>query len=198
MLGFPFVPRSFCEFVCDRQKQTTKKNKKKTNDREVKRNLLLSCLIYLFLHWTHILITPSARSPGSTARYHSGGQTILYSLRSTKGSFKGSLGGSGSLLGAPSQCFSDETESACRSPESSPPAVARKCFLKCSYNIFVTEAPHTQTITIPLTHPNPLLTGNLLTFHQESRWNWRRGVKLDDCTAAPQSISRRNSSLCLN
>lgn len=151
--------------------------KEKSSDREVKRNLLLSRLIYLFLHWTDILITPSARSPGSTVRYHSGGQTILYSSRSTKGSFKGSLGGSGSLLGAPSQCFSDETESACRSPESSPPAVARKCFPKCSYNIFVTEAPHThthahtQTITIPLTHPNPLLTGNLLTFHQESRWN---------------------------
>lgn len=200
VLGFPFVSWSFCEFVCDRRKQT---EKQKSSDREVTRNLLLSCLIYLFLHWTEILITPAACSPGSTAWYHSGGQTILYSSWSTKGSLKGSLGRSGSLLGAPSQCFSDETESACRSPESSPPAVARKYFLKCSYNIFVTEAPHTHMLAHRLSLylwliQIPCLL--VICWHSTRKAGETSVAEssMDGCTAAPQSISRRDSSPFLN
>lgn len=70
-------------------------------------------LVYSFIMYrTDILITPSVYSQGSTAFYHSRGQTILYSSWSSRGSSVEE----GLPLGRPSKSISDETESACGLP----------------------------------------------------------------------------------
>lgn len=108
---------------------------------ERERKIYFIVLFYLFIS------LPTVTLPHHTVSMFSGAGSVI-SLGGAeqssiaRGALKGALWrrGWGSLLGDPSQSFSDETESARSSPESSPPVVGRKCFLKCSYNTLSQQA----------------------------------------------------------
>lgn len=116
---FLFVSRCVCVTETETENQEIKRQ------RGEEKSLLLSCFIYLFC----------SKLSYSSSHCQCVLRGRLCDITWVGGPLKGALSRRGVfLLGDPSQSFSDETESARSSPESSPPVVGRKCFLKCSYN----------------------------------------------------------------
>lgn len=126
--------------ACDRDRNRQPRNQR---GREVERNLFY-CLV-LFIYFILNCHTPSSHCQcvlrGRLYDITRGAEQSSIA----RGTLKGAVWRRWSLVGDPSQSFSDESESACSSPESSPPVAGRKRFLKCSYNTLSQQAPHTHT-----------------------------------------------------
>ena len=168
MLLFP--PRRVCVSVCvyaTRDRNTQPWNQEA--DRWRKISFLVVFYLFILL-WTVILLHHTVRMFSRACSVISLGcgdgdwGAILYSSWSSEGSFVEEV----LPLGGPSQSISNETESACSSPNSFPQGVWRKCFPKRCYNT-LSHHNHTQTLTLFFQLIQIQTLGHLLTLQQESR-----------------------------